>query len=57
MTAQEIEGIHEVNGIGASGEERQRMAQEAFAIVMDGMRTRDAERAVPSPPPGSATRT
>ena len=37
MTAQEIEGMLEANGTGASADERKRMAQEAFDVALAGM--------------------
>ena len=37
-SAADLEGLFEINGIGADAEERKAMAQEVFGILIDGMR-------------------
>lgn len=39
LSPPELEGMFEVNGIGADAEERQAMAREVFDILLDGMQT------------------
>lgn len=39
LSAKDIEGMYEANGLGESAEERQQMAAETLEVLMEGMKT------------------